>query len=236
VDTSCFSILKSKRCGENRAYDTGEIIIERCASCSRTLAWTDLYNVYSCAVCRYDQRLATPRYVPDDLLARSRELRAYLNGNISNIPAELSSLEDHEFLSLICWLPYFVSVPDFVRVRPSPHEAVAGFGLAKQWPACFEEAVDQLMMRYAEEAIVAVGRVGSPAAKGILETRLLSRLHLPTRFDETSSGFSEPVSDFGVFNSSSALRRKSQLYGPATSARGRVRHHPRGRKSKALPR
>jgi predicted metal-dependent TIM-barrel fold hydrolase len=48
--------------------------------------------------------------------------------------------------------------------------------LAKQWPASFDEAVDELMIRYAEEAVVAVGDVGSPAAKVILKTRLDSLL------------------------------------------------------------
>jgi len=191
--------------------DTGEMIIERCAKCREGLTWIRTQNVYSCAICGYDQRAAKARYAPADVLARSRDLRAYLRGDTADLPAELASLEDYEFLSLICWLTYFVALPDCVLVRPSPHEAVTGFRLAKQWPNSFDKTVDELLTRYGgnpdvvdhfwrvqvfEEALVALGRVGSQAAQTILEARLISRLRLPAGFNESKLGFIEPVARF----------------------------------------
>jgi hypothetical protein len=147
--------------------------------------------------------LATPRYASTDLLERSRELRAYLKGESADVPAELASLEDHEFLLLICWLPHFVAIPDCVLVRPSPHEAVTGFGLAKRWPECFDKAVHELLIRCGrsvpvfEEALFAIERVPSPAARTILEGRLISPFQFPAGLLERGSGFMEPVAKFG---------------------------------------
>ncbi|MEA2817876.1 MAG: hypothetical protein QOI93_5755 [Rhodospirillaceae bacterium] len=187
--------------------DTGELIAERCANCYEALTWTRIHDVYSCGTCGYDQRLAKSRYVAPDTLVRSRALRDYLQGAGTDLPTELAALEDHEFLSLICWLPYFVAIPDRVRVRPSPHEAVTGFGLIKQWPRCFEATLDALLLGYSppylvkhavnpqvlEEALVALGRVGSKPAQAILEARMLTRLGLSGLGD---SRFVKPVAKF----------------------------------------
>jgi hypothetical protein len=189
--------------------DTGELIIERSVNCHGALTWVRVQNVYSCALCKYDQRLAKPRYVTSDTLAKSRALRSYLKGDTSDLPTELVALEDHEFLSFICWLPYFAAIPDYVLVRPSPQEAATGFSMIKRWPRCFDGTVDELLTRYGapdlvddiwrmqvlEEALVALGRVGSKAAQQLLEARLLSRLSI-SGFNERNSGFMEPVVNF----------------------------------------
>jgi hypothetical protein len=192
--------------------ETGEIIIERCVRCSESLAWGGIKDVCSCGTCGFDQRQSKPHYAPADVLTASKDLGRYLRGESFGLPYEMAALADHEFLSLISWLAYFVALPECVSIRPSPHDAVTGFRLMKQWPHCFDGTVDEFVRRLTgdpevvddigrveifEQAVVAVGRVGSKAAQALVEDRLITRLRLRDHFDERKLGFISPVARFG---------------------------------------
>ena len=190
--------------------ETGEIVIERCVNCGELLTWAFIHSVCLCGECGYDQRRVRPRYAPKDILSGARELGSFLRGYAHNIQGELAALEDQDFLALVTWLPYFVALPDCVRVRPSPRDAVTGFRLAKLWPHSFDDPLDDFLsstmgsadldeiarIKVFESAIIAVGRVNSKSAESLIKERLLFRLHLGDYLDERAIGFVEPVAPF----------------------------------------
>lgn len=207
--------------------ETGEVLLDRCPSCINLLGWRNLTNVWSCQICGFDMRTATPKICPRENVASAKALADYIFDSKPGLPTPLDDLSSVDILKLSGWLAYFRAIPQELLLGITAKNAAAGFLQLKRWPGSFDEVVFDLLgastaadltagdaisrHKGAAGIMAAIDRLPSFKARAILTTRLMELLDLGHDFTEAFRDVTEPVLSIRLAISATDRQRSSKV-------------------------